>query len=195
MGGPDKVLTMEQIPLCPIKNSLFPLYLYYAVTYTLLNLDIIWWWYSVQDVTGVDGFPPSVRAEWIQTNINKKVKWGFKRIAEEGLWTLIFLKSNRCLFQKSPWISCWAMLKPFFFLFALTYTHSLFALQNPNMQLYARFFQLLFIFRNSITRLFSSTLFFVQITLAVWHGTGTTTITIFQQKTDKTLSRLFPRKS
>ena len=114
MGGPDKVLTMEQIPLCPIKNSLFPLYLYYAVTYTLLNLDIIWWWYSVQDVTGVDGFPPSVRAEWIQTNINKKVKWGFKRIAEEGLWTLIFLKSNRCLFQKSPWISCWAMLKPFF---------------------------------------------------------------------------------
>ena len=30
----------------------------YAVTYTLLNLDIIWWWYSVQDVTGVDGFPP-----------------------------------------------------------------------------------------------------------------------------------------
>ena len=93
----------------------FSLSTYYAVTYTLLNLDIIWWWYSVQDVTGVDGFPPSVRAEWIQTNINKKWNGGLKELRRKVSELLFSLKAMGACFKSQPGFQlCWAMLKPFF---------------------------------------------------------------------------------
>ena len=195
MGGPDKVLTMEQIPLCPIKNSLFPLYVLCS------HIHIIKLGYNMMMIfsAGCDRgrwVSPSVRAEWIQTNINKKWNGGLKELRRKVSELLFSLKAMGACFKSQPGFQwCWAMLKPFFLICPNLHSLSL-CFTKSQHAIICEVFSTPFHFQKfNNTTFFINIIFFVQITLAVCHGTGTTTITIFQQNTDKTLSRLFPRKS